>query len=701
MKMAHPEISNNRLRFEQLLAEVSAGFVKVGTENIDDAIEEALGQISDFLECDLATVLILDRERETYQVTHQWAGPGLKTDPGFRGLFIDHTYPLLSKRLAERSPFAIHSLEDWPNQAIKERQTCEQLGIKSVLWVPFCVGELLQGYLALNTTRNERRWSEEYLNRLELAGETFGNALLRHKDQQNLAELLAFEELVAKLSASLIQQPATEIDEAIQDGLRALGELMDVDRSFLNQFSTDQTSFRTTHMWSAHGLAEDERVFQKVNSEQLPWYTARMLGGQNLIFTRPQEVIPAEAADELEYVRRTGIRSSAMVPFSVSGFVIGNIGFDTIRSERTWSDQVLSRLSLVGQIFAGALVRQRGWQKMEKALEEIGALNKQLQAENLSLRENIELTHRHEEIIGDSGALRAILNQAERVADTDSTVMILGETGTGKELLAREIHRLSHRKKRPMVTVNCAALPPTLIEAELFGREKGAYTGALTRQQGRFEAAHNSTLFLDEIGELPPDVQIKLLRVLQDGLFERLGSNQTLRVDVRIIAATHCDLAQMVAEGVFREDLYYRLNVIPIEVPPLRERREDIPLLVWAFAQEFGQAMGKSIEQIPKRTMEVLKTYPWPGNIRELRNVIERAMILSQGPVLQVEMPRKKNGNPTGRQNLAEVEKQHIQRILKQTGGRIFGDNGAAEILGLKPTTLCSRMKKLGIQRTQ
>jgi transcriptional regulator with GAF, ATPase, and Fis domain len=290
------------------------------------------------------------------------------------------------------------------------------------------------------------------------------------------------------------------------------------------------------------------------------------------------------------------------------------------------------------------------------------------------------------------------LAQAEQVAETDSTVLILGETGSGKELLAQAIHDLSPRAKRPMVTVNCAALPPTLIEAELFGRERGAYTGASNKQVGRFELAHGTTLFLDEVGELPPELQAKLLRVLQQGKFERLGGIRTITVDVRVIAATNSDLAARVKRGDFRDDLFYRLNVFPIRVPPLRERREDIPPLVWTFVREFSERMGKSIERIPQRIMSSLCQYPWPGNVRELRNVIERAMILAKNGTLLVPIPDS-DETTTTLVTLAEMEIGYIGRVMEQTGWRVRGPSGAAEILGLKPTTLESRMKKLGIRR--
>ena len=294
---------------------------------------------------------------------------------------------------------------------------------------------------------------------------------------------------------------------------------------------------------------------------------------------------------------------------------------------------------MIGEIFANALMRKRSDEAIRAALAENEQLRERLERENVYLREQITLKHHHGRIVGTSQALRKVLSEAERVAATDTPVLLLGETGTGKELLAQTIHELSPRKDRPMVIVNCASLPATLIESELFGREAGAYTGAASAQVGRFVVADGSTLFLDEIGEFPVELQAKLLRVLQDGRFERLGSPETVTVNVRIIAATNRDLEQAVRDGKFRPDLYHRLNVFPIHVPALRERREDIPPLVWAFVESLGRRMGKVIKSIPRKTMQQLQGYAWPGNVRELSNVIERAIILTSGDTLQVELP--------------------------------------------------------------
>ena len=302
-------------------------------------------------------------------------------------------------------------------------------------------------------------------------------------------------------------------------------------------------------------------------------------------------------------------------------------------------------------------------------------------------------------IAGKSAAVQHVLNQAQLVAATDSTVLLLGETGTGKERFAAYIHQLSARRAREMVCVNCAAIPATLIESELFGRERGAYTDANSQQIGRFELAHRSTIFLDEIGDLPFEVQVKLLRVLEERQIERLGSVKSINVDTRIIAATHRSLEQRIAGGGFRADLFYRLNVFPLRVPPLRERAEDIPLLVWRFIEEFSTTFGKRVEEVPAENMAALQRYGWPGNIRELRNAVERAMILANGPRLIVSIPTPLSVARLRSLRLVDVQKEHIRQVLETAGWRVRGSGGAAVRLGLRPTTLETRMAKLGLSR--
>jgi chemotaxis protein methyltransferase CheR len=353
----------------------------------------------------------------------------------------------------------------------------------------------------------------------------------------------------------------------------------------------------------------------------------------------------------------------------------------------------------------GNAVRMSGWIQditenkqnelnLRAALSEIDGLKTKLEAERAYLQDEIKFEYNHENIIGQSDGLKYVLYKVEQIANTDTTVLILGETGTGKELVARAIHGLSTRKDRALVKINCATLPSNLIESELFGHEKGAFTGAHARQLGRFEVADGATLFLDELGELPLELQPKLLRVIQDGEFERLGSSRTVKVDVRMIAATNRNLEEEVRKGRFRKDLWYRLNVFPITVPPLRERKEDISLLVDFFVHKISKRLGKSIENIPTAVMNALQNYHWPGNVRELENVLERAVINSSGPKLRLvdELEKSRKDLTTARMTMDEVEREHIVRVLEMTHWKVSGKNGAAEILGLDRSTLRARM---------
>lgn len=341
-------------------------------------------------------------------------------------------------------------------------------------------------------------------------------------------------------------------------------------------------------------------------------------------------------------------------------------------------------------------------EEIQSALDEVKKLRDQLQKENNYLMQEIKLNHNFEEIVSESSRFKEVLVNVEQVAATDATVLITGESGTGKELLARAVHNLSSRRNRPLVKVNCAALPANLIESELFGHEKGAFTGAIQRKMGRFELADKGTIFLDEIGEMPLELQAKLLRVLQEGEFERLGSTQTQKVSVRVIAATNRNLFKSVEEGSFREDLFYRLNVFPIESPPLRERLEDIPVLVNHFVKKFSKRLGKPIVKVSAQVLDALSAYNWPGNIRELENLMERAMIISTGKSLKPGpwLPKPTQGKKAGKHTtLADNERKHISEVLALTKGKIRGADGAAAILDINPTTLEARMKKLGIEK--
>jgi formate hydrogenlyase transcriptional activator len=424
-----------------------------------------------------------------------------------------------------------------------------------------------------------------------------------------------------------------------------------------------------------------------------------------LVWQTQQPLVTSRAAELgrwprlLERARPYGVQSHCWLPLTTARRRLGTLVF-TSKQPSAYDTADMDFLQQVANQVAVAVENALAFQKIE-------ALNDQLHRENVYLEEEVRAEHNFGEIVGESAALRRVLKEVETVAPTDSTVLVRGETGTGKELVARALHELSPRRGRTFVKVNCAAIPSGLLESELFGHEKGAFTGAICQKAGRFELAHQGTLFLDEVGDIPPELQAKLLRVLQEQEFERLGSTRTIKVDVRLVTATNRDLARMVADGTFRADLYYRLNVFPVVLPPLRERPDDIPRLVSHFTQRFARRMGRRIETIPSAVMDALVRYPWPGNVRELQNVIERAVILSPGSSLQVpsgdlQPAAEQTAAPApAAATLADAEREHIVGALRETGGVLGGPAGAAARLGMKRSTLYKKMKKLGISRLE
>jgi transcriptional regulator with GAF, ATPase, and Fis domain len=512
----------------------------------------------------------------------------------------------------------------------------------------------------------------------------------------------SFHDLITRVLARFASGTSAEIDDHIGTSLREIGEFIGVDNAYIIRVADDLSEWSITHEWTSPTAPALKKDYQHVTMGSWDWAEKMILSGHEMCLSRLAD-IPPEGDDVRQGLEALGFKSTLQVPLRrPGGQVSGCIALSSFASELTWKPADVQRLRLVAEAIPNATERARVEKELRVALAEVERLSERLQLENVYLQEEITAAMGFDEIVGESPALRHVLTQVEHVAETDASVLLLGETGTGKELLARALHEHSDRKQRPLVRVNLAALPASLIESELFGHVKGAFTGAIADKVGRFQLADGGTLFLDEIGELAPELQTKLLRVLQEGEFERIGTSQTICVDVRIVAATNRDLRQAVNQGIFRADLFYRLAVFPIEVPPLRLRREDIPLLTWHFIGKKQGRLGTTINAIPTDVMQALTGYDWPGNVRELENVIERAMILSPGPTLKLhetlDSTARFVSRPAIRPNIHD-QREEILAALEKCHWKIKGDGNAAERLQLKPSTLRYRMKVLGIQR--
>ena len=505
---------------------------------------------------------------------------------------------------------------------------------------------------------------------------------------------LGFQKLAADVAGRFSAIAPEGVDDAIVDSLRQAGEALELDCAVLFRKDAGDATAAPTHAWVKPSCAWTP---EPITLSSIPHIVGDLEAGE----TRCFETVADLPEGDRDVFCRCGFRSGAVVPLpTAENGPLAALAFGSTTQERIWAPAIVERLRLIAGVVGQALARKTSDAALQKAQDEIRRLRDRLTTENVELRREVKSLRVPNLIASDSTVMRQLFAQLEQVAPTPATVLLLGETGAGKEVIAEAIHAMSPRHLRPMVRVSCAAIPTALIESELFGRERGAYTGALSRQIGRFEAANGSTLFLDEIGELPMEVQVKLLRVLQERVIERLGSTQAIKVDVRIIAATNRNLEEAVRDKTFREDLFYRLNVFPVYVPPLRERVEDIPSLVWTFADEFSRSFGKTIDAIPKDCLRELQRYPWPGNVRELRNVVERAVIVATGRQLVVWPPRvDQRPMPQSAMTLSALEGEHIRAVLDETNWRVRGVGGAAERLGLKPTTLESRMARLGIMR--
>jgi transcriptional regulator with GAF, ATPase, and Fis domain len=683
-------------KFKSMLYNVSAKFVSLPPDKIDREIEEALKLIVNFLDIDRADMWEIDKDTRKSLASYSYASPGVVA---LREVNAELLFPWAFERILNGTILKFSYVDKEIKQMTKDREFLIRQGIKSCLGIPLKISGSIVGVIAFISIKSYRMWTDEFIRDLSFVGEVFANALIRKRTHEEMEELLLFEHLVTEISAKYINLPTGKIDSSIEEDL-CLGQVLGADMCVLVQFKHKNLKENLTHVWMGNGIETAPKIFSQ---DMFPWMITKWLDKDLVLFSDPDD-LPEEAGIDKDNVLKIGVKSMLSVPLKSEGAVVGALMIFTVNTRRLWSTSLINRVQLLGEIFSNAILRKLREENLHSALNEIKALRKQVEEDCTYLRQEIAENQNFRNIIGQSDAVRYTLRLVELVAPTDTTVLITGETGSGKELIARAIHEMSARKKRPLVKVDCAVLSANLIESELFGHEKGAFTGAAEKREGRFELANKTTLFLDEIGEIPLNIQAKLLRLLQEGEFERLGSSKTLKVDVRIIAATNRNLELEVEKGHFRQDLWYRLNVFPINIPPLRARRGDISLLANHFAIKYVKKLGKNITRVPQDMIKKLERYQWPGNIRELENVIERAVVTSQGSKLQLadnSIRILTEGILSDQKGtLSAVEHDYIIKILEQTDWRVHGPDGAAQILGLNPSTLRSRIKKLRIKKT-
>jgi PAS domain S-box len=656
------EILEERVGFENLAAAISASFVNIPPERLDDAIASALTNICRFFgvdHCGLFEVLTDHRQIHLINIDEQ----GIRQKELLTLDIAFSAHPLAYHWLVEEEePLIFPVPETLSREARGDPATWKQAGLRAILILPLRVGGQVTHLIGLFNHGIIHDWSVFPIPRLRFLGEIFAGTVLHSHAHERLLrseQRLADAQRIAHLGS--------------WDWDITAGELQWSDEVY-RIFGLEPQAFGETYEAFLASVHPDDRQLVKEAVDQ-------SLADPGKIYSIKHRVVLPDGGERVVHER-------------------GEVLFDRDRNP----------VRMVGTCH-DITEQKRAEEALQKAFDEIKSLKEQLEAENIYLREEMRLKEKVPERVGASDAIKYVLYRIGQVAHTRITVLLTGETGSGKNLFARYIHEKSDRRDKPFVNVNCAVLPPNLIESELFGREKGAFTGSTARQIGRFELANNGTIFLDEIGELSLELQAKLLKVIENGEFERLGNPNPVKVDVRIIASSNRNLEEEIKKGGFRKDLFYRLNVFPLTIPPLRERKGDITLLVKFYCETFSKIYHKGITKIPKDIMKTLENYDWPGNVRELINVVERAIITSDGPALRlagqisplpvgsVQEKVSDDTKPRQTKSLVKVEREHIRRALKETGWKIEGPKGTAQLLGINPSTLRARMRKLGIRR--
>ena len=687
-----PQISQDGLSYERLRLLLDVNNAVVTNLDLHELLHAISETLREYLPHDLTALAIYDEE------TKELRAHAIETF-GERGLVAEGT-PLPMEgtfagvAISKRQTVLREQIDLAEFNAPRMRGAVEVLGLKSVCVVPLTLQGRIVGAITL-ASKTAAAFSKDDAQLLEQIASQLAIAVANAVNFRSAKSERDRRQLLLEVSNAIVSNLSLkELLLAVSGWLRKFFAV-DFASMVIKDEESDMLRVHALDVPAPGGvLGEGALLPLEGTPPGLAIVTRKTVMRDRLDFDEFHSPIVREAYN-------AGLRCGISVPLICHDRVLGTINVGSLKESAFTRDDA----ELLEQIAVQVAIAVEN----SLAFGELAALKNKLVSEKLYLEEEIQTEYNFEEIIGQSASLRKILQQVATVAPTDSAVLLCGETGTGKELIARAIHNLSNRRERTLVKLNCAAIPTGLLESELFGHEKGAFTGAIAQRIGRFEVANKGTLLLDEVGEIPLDLQPKLLRVLQEHEFERLGSSRTIKTDARLIAATNVDLPQMVAEKKFRSDLYYRLNVFPIMIPPLRERVDDIPLLIGYFTQKHSLRMNKRIDKIPKGTVDALCGYPWPGNVRELENFMERSVILSSGVELQAPLGELKTTTTTtssspvtqtapGPKSLEDVERQHIAEILEQTRGVIGGKGGAAEILGLPTSTLRNRMKKLGLK---
>ncbi len=691
--------------FKDLFFEICASFINLSPDRIDRELSEKLRKIGKFWSLDAVVLAEVSEKDGSLLTRHSYVAPGIDRPPAKLKAFRS---PWVTGKLYRGERVVARCVStDLPQDAAVDKKLLSAFGIRSFLLLPFMVEDAVRGGLVVLSYGKKAPWPDSLPNELAHISEVFAAAMDRKRAAERIAEAGRLERLLSAISATYINLPGRDVDNALWRDLARLGEMLMADRCVIYLREESGEAFRPyPHcVWGAENDPEkirkmDEWVVKEGRFKKLEFLFKKWRNGEHFQWTQ-KDALPPGAEIMKSIHQRLGTKSHLSVPIAVVGKTVGAFVIADNHHYRRWPEEIIPWLRLFGEVFANAITRKHTEETLFRAFSEIKRLKRQVEADYTYLREEIKLEHNFDDIVGGSEVVKNMLRLVEQVAPTDVTVLIYGETGTGKELIARALHNASRRSHRPLVKLNCASLAPNLIESELFGHERGAFTGADARRIGRFELANGATIFLDEIGEMPVGLQAKLLRVLQEGEFERVGGSATIRTDVRVIAATNRNLRKEIDKGLFRRDLYYRLNTFPISVPPLRDRVEDIPLLVKNFVDKYSKKMGKPRGRVSRQGLDTLARYPFPGNIRELENMIERALITSSGGTLRIDVPPPQGAQQTfsAAMNMNEANRRHIEAALEETNWRIEGPRGAAHLLGLKPSTLRNRMRKLAIHR--